>query len=64
MTIEVVGTEYGFEISWDPNDPIDSVLSDWTEEQFIEILMSAANRVLARHDIKEEHNFEEGILAK
>lgn len=64
MTIEVVNTESGFEISWDPNDPVESVLSGWTEEQFIEILMAAANDVLARHDIKEEHSFEEGFLAK
>jgi hypothetical protein len=39
MTIKV--TERGdgsFDIDWDPKDPVESIMNDWTEEDFIEAL--------------------------
>jgi len=58
MTIQVVETEHGFEITWDPNDPVESVLSEWTEEVFMKVIMDAARDVLA------EHTFEGDFLEK
>jgi hypothetical protein len=35
MTIEVTQREDGsFDISWDENDPTESVFNDWTESDF------------------------------
>lgn len=28
-----------FQISWDPNDPLESILNNWTEEDFIQAIM-------------------------
>ena len=39
MTIKV--TERGdgsFDIDWDPNDPVESIMNDWTEEDFIQAI--------------------------
>jgi hypothetical protein len=39
MTIKV--TERGdgsFDIDWDPNDPVESIMNEWTEEDFIQAL--------------------------
>jgi len=30
MTMEVIETEDGFDISWDPNDPVERVMNHWT----------------------------------
>jgi hypothetical protein len=47
MAIECVENEDGsFTLSWDPNDPVESVLNDWTEETFINCIMDYANKVL------------------
>ena len=32
--------EYTFEISWDENDPKESILNDFTEQDFIDVLMN------------------------
>ena len=29
-----------FNISWDENDPAESIFNDWTEQDFIDYLMS------------------------
>ena len=58
MTIQVTETKHGFEIAWDPGDPVEAGLNDWTEEDFIKVITEAANNVLA------EHSFEEGFLEK
>jgi len=39
--------ENGFVITWDPNDPVESVMNDWTEEDFINVIMKRAEEVLA-----------------
>ena len=58
MTIQV--KDYGdrFEISWDPEDPIERAFNDWTEEDFKTIIMNAAENVL------DGHNFEDTFMAK
>ncbi len=40
MTIEVKELEdHSFEISWNENDPLESQLNDWTEQDFIDAIM-------------------------
>jgi len=58
MTIQVTETETGFEISWDPEDPLECILNDWTEDDFRAAIFLQAEKVLA------EHTFEEGFLEK
>lgn len=37
--IEVKENEDGsFEISWDENDPRESVFNDWTEQDFVDVI--------------------------
>lgn len=36
-----------FEISWDENDPLEKILNDWTEEDFINCIKKYLN------DLKE-----------
>jgi len=68
MTIEVVETEEGFEISWDPEDPIERGLNGLTEEEFLQIILNEAERVIAEHKITQngsgENTFEQEFLAK
>lgn len=41
MTIEVKEREDGsFDIFWDENDPVESQLNHWKEEDFIDAIMS------------------------
>jgi len=46
MTIEVRETETGFEISWDENDPLESMFNDFTEQDFIDIILDACQDCL------------------
>jgi hypothetical protein len=40
MSIEVTQLEDGsFDISWDENDPAESILNTWTQEDFIKAIM-------------------------
>lgn len=68
MTIEVVETEEGFEISWDPEDPIERAFNDWTEEDFRTVIVKAAEKVIAEHEITQngsgDNTFEQEFLAK
>jgi len=46
--IDCIENEDGtFTISWDENDPIESVLNDWTEEDFIEVITNYAEEIIA-----------------
>jgi hypothetical protein len=38
-----------FTISWDPNDPVESVFNTWTEEDFTNAIMERCNEVLKNH---------------
>lgn len=68
MTIEVIETEEGFEISWDPEDPIERGLNYLNEEDFLRIILEKAEKVIAEHQIvqkgSEENTFEQEFLAK
>jgi len=45
--IECIENDDGsFKITWDPDDPVESQLNDWTEEDFIEVLMAYAQEKL------------------
>ena len=39
-----------FTISWDENDPLESVLNDWTEKDFIEVIQNYAEEILAAQE--------------
>lgn len=56
--MQVIETEHGFDITWDPDDPVEHVFNDWTEEDFKRVILEEAERVLAGH------TFEEGFLEK
>ena len=45
--IEVTEREDGsFDISWDENDPVESQLNHWTEQDFIDCIMDGCKRTL------------------
>lgn len=49
--IKCVEREDGsFDISWDPNDPVESVLNTWTEQDFIDAIMAKCEEVLGTVD--------------
>lgn len=56
--MDVFETDDGFEITWDPEDPVEAVLNDWTDEDFIKVIMEATNNVLT------EHSFESDFMEK
>ncbi len=44
--IEVHENEDGsFQIDWDPNDPVESIMNEWTEEDFIQALKEHLEQV-------------------
>ena len=49
--IDCIQNEDGtFTISWDENDPLESVLNDWTEKDFIEVIRNYAEEILAAQE--------------
>lgn len=49
MAIEVKEKEDGsFDISWDPDDPVESMFNDWTEQDFIDAIMDYSKDVLEK----------------
>jgi len=51
MTISVIeNTDGTFTIDWDKEDPKESILNDWTEEDFIECIRSHCEEVIAKSD--------------
>jgi hypothetical protein len=49
--IEVTENQDGtFTISWDGNDPIESVFNDWKEEDFIKLITEQAEKILAQQE--------------
>lgn len=68
MTIEVVETEEGFEISWDPEDPIERGLNGLSEQELLQIILNEAEKVIAEHEIKQnslgDNTFEQEFMAK
>ena len=46
--IEVKENQDGsFDISWDENDPTESILNTWTEQDFIDCIRKECERTLA-----------------
>ena len=56
MTIQVRELENNeFQITWDPNDPIESIMNTWTEEDFIrEIKEYCEQKLQSRAIIPEQ----------
>ena len=53
--IEVKEKEDGsFEISWDPDDPVESMFNTWSEEDFTERIMDACNKMI-EESVKKEN---------
>lgn len=50
MMINVQETEEGFTITWDPDDPIESAFNDWTEEDFIKVILHKCNEIINEHN--------------
>ena len=47
--IEVTQKEDGsFDISWDENDPTESILNTWTEQDFIDCIRQECERTLSK----------------
>ena len=52
--IEVTENDNGtFTISWDENDPLESVFNDWTEKDWIKMLTDAADEILSKKEYYE-----------
>ena len=48
MTIQVTENDDGsFTIEWDETDPVESMMNDWTNEDFVQVITDAAERTLA-----------------
>ena len=46
-----------FTITWDSNDPVESIFNTWTEQDFIDAIMEYANEVIAKSELcQTEHN--------
>ena len=49
-----------FTISWDENDPIESVLNYWTEADFIEVITNYAEEILAAEKFSGKNSKKSG----
>lgn len=38
-------------ISWDKNDPVESMMNDWTEQDFIDAIMNKCREVLGEENV-------------
>lgn len=57
MTIEVKENEDGsFDISWDPDDPVERVFNTWTAEDFNKCIMDACSKVLETTEESNENS--------
>lgn len=46
MTIQVIEEQNGsLTISWDENDPVESILNTWTEQDFINAIMERCKSI-------------------
>ena len=54
--INVTETDDGMTITWDPNDPVESVFNTWTEQDFINVIMAECNRVIEEHEENKEQS--------
>lgn len=58
MTIQVefFDEEHRMEISWDPDDHLESMLNDWTEETFLNHILSVAEDTINNSRIQEPND--------
>jgi hypothetical protein len=55
--IDVKEREDGsFDISWDENDPVESILNTWTEQDFIDCIMKECKKILNNDSEKTTSN--------
>lgn len=52
-------TDGSLTITWDQNDPLESVLNDWTEQDFIDVIMEECDRVFKENESKCKQQLEE-----
>ena len=58
--IEVKEKEDGsFDISWDPDDPVESVFNTWSEEDFTKCIMDACRKVIEETEVECRKQLEE-----
>lgn len=49
--MKVTENENGsFTIEWDPNDELERAFNDWTEQDFIDCIVSKAKEILEKND--------------
>jgi len=54
--IEVTENDNGtFTISWDENDPLESVFNDWSEKDWIKMLKDAADEILSKKEYSSKN---------
>lgn len=46
-------------ITWDPYDPIESMLNDWTEEDFIQCMINTTKEVIQERETKCEQQLQQ-----
>lgn len=55
MTIEVKEEQDGsFTISWDENDPVESIFNTWTETDFKEAIESYLTKLIEQDETRSE----------
>ncbi|MGA1710381.1 MAG: hypothetical protein ACO4CS_03850 [bacterium] len=54
--MKVSETSNGFLIEWDPDDPLERVFNDWTEDDFMCVFMERAKLVLSEKQYISEHS--------
>lgn len=58
MTISVNENPDGtFTIDWDPEDPQESILNDWTEEDFTNYIRTYCEKLIAESDDPDNASF-------
>lgn len=49
-----------FTISWDENDPKESVLNTWTEQDFIDVIMNYVDQCIAEDNYVRDRRTKRG----
>lgn len=56
MAIDVKEEQDGsLTILWDENDPIESMLNDWTEQDFINVITERLTKVVKEHEQQQSN---------
>ncbi len=50
--IDCIENEDGsFTINWDENDPVESIMNTWTEQDFIDCIMNECKKILDKDNV-------------